>query len=64
MNAVISISGIGIRPCMKAPCVVTAISAAYLPAGEPNISRPRPKIRSAIANAAAAEGITAVNCVT
>ena len=64
MNAVISMSGMGIRPCRKAPCVVTAISAAYLPACTPNISRPRPKIRSAIANAASADGITAVNCVT
>ncbi len=64
MNAVISMSGIGMRPCMKTPWVVSAVSAAYLPAAAPNISRPRPKIASAIANAASAEGITAVNCVT
>ena len=64
MNAVISMSGIGMRLYWKAPCVVRAISAAYLPASAPNISRPRPKITSAAAKAAAADGITAVNSVT
>ena len=64
MNAVISMSGIGMRPCRKTPCVVAAVSAAYVPAAAPNISRPRPKITSTVANAATAEGITAVNWVT
>ena len=64
MKSVISMSGIGSRPWRKNPCVVIAIRAAYLPAAAPNISRPRAKMTSAVANAASAEGITAVNCVT
>ena len=64
MKSVNSMSGIGSRPWRKTPWVVMATSAAYLPASAPNMSRPAPKMTSAVANAAAADGITAVTCVT
>ena len=55
MNAVISMSGIGMRPCMKAPCVVTAISAAYLPASAPNPEKIEFEATGPRSDAAAAE---------
>src|SRR5258705_5118 len=54
MKNVSSMSGIGSRPWRKTPCVVMATSAAYLPESAPNMSRPAPKMTSAVAHAAAA----------
>src|SRR5256885_798188 len=47
MKSVISMSGIGSRPCRKNPCVGIAIRAAYLPAAAPDIPRARPKMARA-----------------